>query len=108
MGQSHEARRQGLPQGGGIALGPIAPLVEPCPGGIQVKLRLVVHNGKLELVQVPVLRQPGNAVLLPQVPGGGLFHNGLTVRHRVELAVQAVALHREAAVFGNIVPQRRL
>ena len=76
--------------------------------GIQIQRHPVVHNGQLELKFCPGLRQPGDPVLFTQTPGGGLFHNGLTVRHTHQRAVQAVALHRELAVSGDELLQRRL
>ena len=106
-GQLHHGGGQGLPQGSVVALGTVAPLVKPRAGGVQVQLHPVVHDGKLELVFRAGFRQPGHAVLFAQPPGGGLLHNGLAVRHAHELTAQAVTLHRERPVLGDVVFQLR-
>ena len=105
-GEEDHGGGQGFPQRGIVAHGPVAPLVQARPGGIQVQDGPVIHNGELELVFIAVLGKPGDAVLLPQPLAGGLFDDGLAVRHGHELAVQAVALHREGAVRGNEGLQR--
>ncbi len=100
-GQEHHGRRQGLPQGGGHPLGPVAPLVEPRPGGVQHQDGLVPHNGELHLVEGSGLRQGVQAVLGPQTGGDGLLDNGLAGGHRAEGGVEAVALHRELPLPGD-------
>ena len=67
---------------------------------------MILHDGKAQLVRLARLRQPAEAVFLAQPRDGGLFHNGLTVRNGVQLAVQAVALDRERAVLRDKVLER--
>ena len=86
-GQLNHGGGQGLPQGRVVAHGAVAPLVKAGAGGVQIQLRPVVHDGELQLVLCPGLREPADAVFLPQTPGGGLFHDGLTVRDAHKLAV---------------------
>ena len=100
-GQLDHPGSQGLPQGGVIAHSPVAPLVQAGTGGVQEQLKLVVHQGKLQLIQRPGLRQPGHAVMFPQPLCRRPLHNGLAVWHRVKLTVQAVTLHREFPIPGN-------
>ena len=105
VGQHDHSRRQCLPQRRIVAIGPIAPLVKPRSRSVQIELDPIVHNGELELILGPRLRQPVHTVLLPQTAGCRLFHNGLAVRHAHELAVQAVALHREYTVSRDVILQ---
>ena len=105
VGQHDHGSCQRLPQGGIVAIGTVAPLVQTRAGGIQVQLHPVIHDGKLQLVFQPRLRQPVHAVFFTQPPGSCLLDDGLTVRHAHELAVQAVTLHRESAVLGDEVFQ---
>ena len=88
-----------------VAHSPVAPLVKAQTGGIQEDLADVLHQGEADLIDGPGLRQPGEAVLGPQPVHGGLFDDGLTVGHRVELAVEAVALDGELAIPGDQVLQ---
>ena len=104
-GQLHHGGSQRLPQGGIIANGPVATLVQAGAGGIQKQLHPVIHDRELQLVLGTGFRQPGNAVLFAQPPGGRLLDDGLTVRYGHELGIQAVALHREIAVLGDKVLQ---
>ena len=106
VGQGNHGGGQGLPQGGVVAVGPVAPLVQPRAGGIQIQLHPVIHDGKLQLEFIARLRQPAHAVFFSQATAGRLLDDGLTVRHAHELAVQAVALHGERAVLGDIALQR--
>ena len=100
-GQEHHGRRQGLPQGGGHPLGPVAPLVEARPGGVQHQDGLIPHDGELHLVEGSGLRQGVQAVLGPQTGGDGLLNDGLAGGHRAEGGVEAVALHRELPLPGD-------
>ena len=86
-GQLNHGGGQRLPQWRVVAHGAVAPLVEPLAGGVQIQLHPVVHDGKLQLVLCPGLREPADAVFFSQTPGGGLFHDGLTVRDAHKLAV---------------------
>ena len=62
-----------------------------------------MHDGELDLVQGPALRQGIHAVFGPQPGSQSLFQHRLDGRHRVELGVEGVALHREGALPGDIV-----
>ena len=104
-GQGHHGGGQGLPQGSVVAHGPVASLVEPRAAGIQEELALILHDGELELVEGSDLRQAFEPVVPAQPICSGLVDNGLAVGDGVELGVQAVALHGEFAVLGNVVLQ---
>ncbi len=78
--------------GGVHALGPVAPLVEACSGGVQHQDGRVLHNGKLDLIKRPGLRQGIQAIPSSQAGGGRLLDNGLTGGDRVEGGIQAVPL----------------
>ena len=74
-GQKHHSRRQGLPERGHNAHGPVAPLVEAGAGRIQVELRHIVHNKKTDGVFRSGLGKPVHPVGLTQpAPHGGLDH----------------------------------
>ena len=86
-GQDDHGGGQGLPQGGVHPVGPVAPLVQSRAGGIQKQFKFIVHQGKLQLIQFPGLRQPGDTVFCSQALCCSPLHNGLAVRYRVKLAV---------------------
>ena len=106
-GQVHHGGGHGLVEGRFVAHGPIAPLVEAQAGGVQEHLADVFHQGKANLVDCAGLRQPGETVLGAQPVHSGLFHDGLAVWHRVELAIETVALDGELAVPGDHRLQRQ-
>ena len=103
MAMDHHRRRQGLPQGGLHPHRPVPPLVEPGAGGVQVQCALVPEEGELELVEGAVLREALQSIGPAQAVRRRLFDGLLTVGHGVELTVQGVALHREAAVLRDEV-----
>ena len=80
--------------------------MEPRTGGVQKQLRLILHNGKLQLVQGAGLREPADFVFLPQPFGSSLLDDGLAIRDGVELGTQTVPFHRKCAVPGNEFLQR--
>ena len=87
----------------------VAALVQPRAGRIEIEHRLVVHDGKLDLVLRALLREPLHTVAPLEPLDDGLFHDLLAVRDRMELRLQAVALHRERAVRGDEgLPRQRL
>ena len=89
-----------------IGLAAVAALVQAHAGRVQKQFHMILHDGKAQLVRLARLRQPAEAVFLAQPRDGGLFHNGLTVRNGVQLAVQAVALDRERTVLRNEALER--
>ena len=102
-GEGHQRCRQRFPQRGAHVLGPVAPLVQPLAGGIQIQRGHILDDGELDLIPAAGFRQGLQTVFLPQPLGGGLFHNGLAGGNGVELGVQGVALHREFAVPGDVI-----
>ena len=62
-------------------------LVEALSGGIQRQGDLVIQNGEVQLEFDAGFGQPGNAILLSQPLGCGLFDDGLAVGNAHQLAV---------------------
>ena len=102
-GEQHQGGGQGLPQGGTVVVGPVAPLVQAVAGGVQVDGGCVLDDGELDLVAVPGLRQRLAAVDIAQPLCRGLLHDGLAGGDGVKLGVQGISLHRELPVPGDIV-----
>ena len=102
-GEGHQRCRQRFPQRGAHVLGPVAPLVQPLAGGVQIQGRYILDDGKLDLIPAAGLRQGLHAVLLPQPLSGRLFHDGLAGGDRMKLRVQGIALYWEFAVPWDIV-----
>ena len=65
-------------------LGPVAPLVEPLAGGVQVERRGVLDDGELNLIFFTDLVKPGLTVLCAQARYNRLFDDLLAVRNRVQ------------------------
>ncbi len=76
-GEQHQRRRQGFPQRRAQILGPVAPLVEPLAGGVQVERRGVLDDGELNLIPPPGLRQRLPAIGPAQPLRRRFFHNRL-------------------------------
>ena len=63
-GKRHQRRRQRLPQGGAHVPRPVATLVKPLTGGVQIQRRHILDNGKLNLIPAAGLRQGLQTVFL--------------------------------------------
>ena len=100
-GQQHHGGGQSLPQRGSHALGPVATLMQPRSAGIQHQGGLILHDGKLDLIEGPRLGQGVHTVFAPQPGGHRLLDDGLAGGHRVQCGVQAVSLHRELPLAGD-------
>jgi len=80
--------------------------VQAHAGGVEEDLDRVLHDGKAQLVGRAGLRHPAEAVLLLQARDGGLLDDGLAVRHRVQLAVEAVTLDGKSSVLRDKLLER--
>lgn len=84
----------------------IAALVQADTRRVEEDLTLVLHNGKPDLIGCARLRHPAEAVFLAEACDRRLFHDGLTIRHGVQLAVQTVALDGEGPVLRDEALER--
>ena len=81
-GQIHHGGGHGLVQRSLVAHGAVAALVQADAGAVEEDLAQVLHDGKAPAGQVAGLGQPRQAVVRAEVVDGGLFDDGLAVRHR--------------------------
>ena len=100
-GQQHHSGRQGLPQRGDHAHGPIASLVKAGPGGVQIELCHVVHNKQADGILCPGLRKLLQPVGPAQpIPHGGLYHSGAPLLGG-KLGIHAPAPDGKGPLPGN-------
>lgn len=100
-GKIHHGGGHGLVQRGLVAHGAVAALVQADAGAVEEDLTQVLHDGKAQLVGLAGLRQPRQAVVRAEMVDGGLFDDGLAVRHGVQLRIKAVALDGDAPSRGT-------
>ena len=100
-GQAAQRRRQSLPNGSGIALRPVAPLVQAGAGGVQHNGHLVFQYGELNLVHRAGLVKPVNVVVLFQALYHSFFDDFLAVRHTVQGGRNRVPFHRKCVCTAD-------
>ena len=66
----------------------VAALVQPRAAGVQKDRHRVVSDRELDLALAAALVEEAGAVRLPQPLDGGLFDDGLAVRHAVQLRIE--------------------
>ena len=93
-------------QRGLVAHGAVAALVQADAGAVEEDLAQVLHDGKAQLVGLAGLGQPRQAVVRAEMVDGGLFDDGLAVRHGVQLRIKAVALDGERALARDEALER--
>ena len=86
----------------------VAPLVQAHARSVEENFAVVFHDRKPDLIRRARLGQPRKPIFRAQPVDRRFFHNRLAVRHGMQLAVQAVALDRERAVFRNKILERNV
>ena len=104
-----QGRRQRLLQRGGVGLRPVAALVKPAAGRIDIQRRLIFHQGELDLVQRARLLEPRDLILRLQPLHHRFFDDGLAVADAEQVGIERIALHREAVGLADpFLPRQRL
>ncbi len=106
-GHIHDRRCQRLLDGSAPRRLAIAPLMQTGAAGIQQHRHLVPQDGKLNLTfGIGLVEKPGG-IRLPQPLHRRLFHDGLTVRHTVQLRVKRPSLDRKGVFYADEPFQRQ-